>query len=159
MMTRPFHRSIPIARRRRRERGAAMAEALVAIPFFIIVFAATMFVGQVYKEKLATLRQSRLAAWSQAMKGCQSSGPNELKPPADSEIDDPNVKDAPGTELIQNGSGQADFTATSQATASTIIGGTKQALKSRTVVMCNEKPQKGNLWGAAKYVWQNWKNW
>lgn len=148
-----------LARRRSRQRGAAMAEALVAIPFFIIIFASTMFVGQVYKEKLATLRQSRKAAWAQALPGCAGSGPNELKPPPDSEIDDPEIQNAPGSDLIQNGSGKADFTATSEATASNIIGGIKQPLKSRTVVMCNEEPKDGNLWGVAKYVWDNWKDW
>src|SRR5262245_31598672 len=60
-------------RERRRQRGAAMTEAVVAIPFFIIIFACTVFAGRVYGTKIKTLNNSARGAWTQALQGCEGS--------------------------------------------------------------------------------------
>ena len=39
------------SRQRRDQAGAALVEALVAIPFFITIFATTMFLGDFYKTE------------------------------------------------------------------------------------------------------------
>lgn len=147
-------------RRRRLRRGAAITEALVAIPFFILIFAMTMFVGKFYGEKMRTLRASKECAWSHAMAGCNGGCPadtgvtaGDSLAPADAQ--DPATQGAPGAEVMSKDWYQSKFTVKSQATASGVIGGFTKPVESTTIVMCNEQPEDGTLWGVVKYVWNN----
>ena len=147
-------------RARKGKRGAAMTEALVAIPFFILIFATTMFVGKFYGEKMKTLRASKECAWSHAMAGCNGGCPADtgvvggesLQPEG---TQDPNTQGAPGGETMSKDWYQSKFTVKSSAQASGIIGGFEKKVETTTTVMCNEEPQDGNLWGVAKYIWNN----
>jgi len=149
-------------KRRRRERGAAMVEALVAIPFFILVFGFTMFLGTFYGEKMRTLRVSRECAWSNAMLGCNGgcqasvgvTDGEQLTPP---DAQDPAANGAPGSEIMSKDWYQATFTVKSSATASGVIGGFSKPLESTTRVMCNEEPENGDLAGVVGYIWNNAK--
>ena len=149
-------------RSRRRERGAAMVEALVAIPFFIVIFALIMFVGQFYSEKLRTLRESKKCAWDHTMHGCnggcqadtQSGGSGmEVSPPGgsgDSKTDG---------QLTSKDFYQSKFTVKSSATASPYVGGYIKPVESTTTVTCDEVPEDGNPVGVAKYLWNNGSAW
>jgi Flp pilus assembly protein TadG len=151
---------------RRRRRGAAMVEALVAIPFFIVIFAVTMFVGQFYNEKLRTMRESKRCAWDHAMNGCKggcnadtaSAGSGtETQPPqgtGDSKSDS-----APQSNITSKDYYQSKFTVKSKATASNTIGGWVRNIESTTTVMCDEQPEDGDPIGIAKYLWNNGSSW
>lgn len=147
-------------RARKRQRGASFTEALVAIPFFIIIFALTMFVGSFYGEKLKTLRLSKECAWSHAMAGCNGGCPAEtglaggesLSPP---DTQDPAVQGAPGAQVMNKDWYQSKFTVESKATASGTLGGFEKPVSSTTTVMCNEEPKDGTLAGVASYIWDN----
>jgi hypothetical protein len=59
------------ARARRRERGAALTEAAVVIPVFLILFASLVFVHKLYSVKGATRNQARHAMWAYALNACE----------------------------------------------------------------------------------------
>ena len=152
--------------KRRRRRGAAMVEALVAIPFFIIIFATTMFVGSFYQEKLKTIRESKKCAWDHAIAGCKGgcqadtevggSG-NEVQSPGGT--GDSKTDSAPGGEIQSKDFYQSKFTVKSKATASNVIGGYVKNIESTTTVMCDEVPENGDPAGIAKYLWNNGDSW
>src|SRR5262245_30047615 len=116
-------------RKRRSRRGAAMVEALVAIPFFIVIFATTMFVGSFYQEKLRTLRESKRCAWDHALHGCnggcqaESSTVGSSSEVGASGTGDGKADSAPGGEIMSKDTKQSKFTVQGKATASNVIGG------------------------------------
>lgn len=152
---------------RRRRRGAAMVEALVAIPFFIVIFATTMFAGSFYQEKLRTMRESKRCAWDHAINGCSGGCKAESTAVAGSGsttsagtgTGDGKSDNAPGSELMSKDLNQSKFTVQGKATASNIIGGYVRNIESTTTVMCDEVPENGNPIGVAKYLWNNGAKW
>lgn len=153
-------------RSRRSERGAAMVEALVAIPFFIVIFALTMFVGQFYGEKLRTIRESKKCAWDHSINGCnggcqadtQAAGSgNDVNPPGGS--GDSKSDNSPGSQIMSKDFYQSKFTVKSSATASPYLGGYVKPVESTTTVTCDETPEDGNPVGVAKYLWNNGSAW
>lgn len=153
-------------RSRRRQRGAAMVEALVAIPFFIVIFATTMFVGSFYQEKLRTMRDSKRCAWDHSINGCNggcsadtSSAGNsaEVQPPGGT--GNSKSDSAPGSQIMSKDVYQSKFTVKSQAAASNVIGGYVKSIESTTTVMCDEVPENGDPIGVAKYLWNNGGSW
>jgi hypothetical protein len=152
-------------RHRGHQTGAALVEALVAIPFFITIFATTMFVGGFYKEKLVTLRQSKQCAWDNAINGCSGGctaensavGGGELQPPGGT--GNATTNGAPGAEIMSQDMYQAKFTVKATATASNLIGGYVRNIQSTTTVMCDEKPADGNPAGVVQYLWNNGAAW
>lgn len=153
-------------RRRARQRGAAMVEALVAIPFFIVVFAATMFVGSFYQEKMRTIAESKRCAWDHAINGCSggcaadtsmAGSGTQVQPPGGTGTS--KTTNAPGSEIMSKDFYEASFTVKSSATASPVIGGFVKPIQSSTTVMCDEVPEDGNLVGVAQYLWNNGSSW
>ena len=79
--TRPTRPNLPARTRARAgERGAAFVEAVIVLPFFILVFAGVMFVGKFYDSKLTVMREARQSAWTQSMSNCGTAGdPNTTR--------------------------------------------------------------------------------
>ena len=153
-------------RSRRRQRGAAMVEALVAIPFFIVIFATTMFVGSFYQEKLRTMRESKRCAWDHSVHGCTggcaadtsaTGNSGEVQPPGGT--GDGKTDGAPGSQIMSKDVNQSRFTVKSQAAASNVIGGYVKSIESTTTVLCDEVPEDGDPVGVAKYLWNNGGKW
>jgi hypothetical protein len=151
---------------RRRRRGAAMVEALVAIPFFIVIFATTMFVGSFYQEKLRTLRESKRCAWDHALNGCKggcqaSTDPggsgSEAAPPGGT--GDAKSDGSPQGDIMSKDFFQSKFTVNGKITASNVIGGYVRNIESTTTVMCDEVPENGDPVGIATYMWNNGSKW
>jgi hypothetical protein len=143
-----------------------MVEALVAIPFFIVIFATTMFVGSFYQEKLRTLRDSKRCAWDHSLNGCTGGCSADTSAVGNSgDLQTPggtgNAKtdSAPGGQILSKSVSQSKFTVKSQVTASNIIGGYVKPIESTTTVLCDEVPENGNPIGIAKYLWNNGGNW
>lgn len=85
-------------RQRRLRRGAAMTEAAVAIPVFLLLFAAVVFLYRVYSLKGNARMEARAAMWAYALNACEdgkytSSAAQKVDthdgPTADSVKDDP----------------------------------------------------------------------
>lgn len=151
--------------KRRRRRGAAMVEALVAIPFFIVIFATTMFVGSFYQEKLRTMRESKRCAWDHALNGCKGGCQAETTAAGSSDeigasgTGDGKADSAPGGEIMSKDVNQSKFTVQSKVTAANIIGGYVRNVESTTTVLCDEVPEDGNPIGVASYLWNNGSKW
>ena len=61
-------------RRNRGSRGAALVEALVVLPFFILIFAGIGYLGKLYSTRQVVGVQARKCAWMAAYNACPSSG-------------------------------------------------------------------------------------
>jgi len=151
---------------RRRRRGAAMVEALVAIPFFIVIFATTMFVGSFYQEKLRTIRESKRCAWDHALTGCKGGCQAETgfassgsEASAGGTTGDSKSDGAPQSNITSKDFFQSKFTVSGKATASNVIGGFVRNIESTTTVTCDEVPENGDPIGIAKYLWNNGSQW
>ncbi len=141
-----------------------MVEALVAIPFFIVVFAAAVYIGDFYGEKLTTMRGARQAAWTHASGACEGNGAetgfaggSDLGQNGEGEGNP--GEGSPGSAVLDKGYDEARITVTREAKASGILGGTTQEVKTKTSVLCNEKPEDGNLLGVFKYIGANLLPW
>ena len=152
----------PLARRRARQRGAAMVEALVAIPFFVVIFACTMFVGSFYQEKMRTMAESKRCAWDHSINGCSGGCAADTGVAgSSSQIQSPGGTGNSKTQsqITSKDFFQSKFTVKSSATASNAIGGFVKPIESTTTVMCDEVPEDGNPIGVAKYLWNNGSAW
>lgn len=151
-------------RTRRRRRGAAMVEAVVAIPFFIIVFASMLYTAKLYGEKQRTLREAKQQAWSYALANCEGSPGSSTSRQQDTDgvgTDEAVDKYAPhtdGAELLSDW-GTASATVKGTTVASGAIGGFEAKLSTTTRVQCNEKPRDGNVLGVLKFAWGLRKFW
>ena len=131
-----------------------MTEAVVAIPFFILAFAGITFIGEFYREKLRTLRESRSRAWTHAVAGCNG-GTAETEQTGTTTVppgqNNPG-QGAPGSDVLNEGYDEAHATVTGSATASNILGGSTKEVKSESFVTCNEEPRDGDIKGIFQYV-------
>jgi hypothetical protein len=162
----------PNLRKRSRERGAAMVEGVVAIPFFLIMFAGIMFVGKLYETKMRVMRQTKEAAWDYAMCNCNdkgdpissrcitpesaSAGPGGSEGGKPEGFDPMEVEKAgkgPGGDMATKKFGSSLASMSTQITGDKFIGGFTKTVSSRTKVMCNETPHNGDVkgWGSAAF--------
>ena len=157
-----------LRRRHADTRAAAMVEALVVIPLFLVVFALLLFVGNLYGQKQKTLRDARQRAWSYAMHDCQGTEPDvtqqgggtgsltdlqgQLGPGAPTI--DPNQYngDPTGGQSLTGGGGVSVATSKSQAQAGGLVGGFSQSVQTTTRVTCNEAIHDGNPVGMISYA-------
>lgn len=141
-----------------------MVEALVTIPFFIVIFASMMYIGHLYGEKQRTLRQAKQAAWTYAMSNCEGSQSDISQETSGN----PQEAGLGGTEQFKGQGGDVsmtkDFgvavsTVKGKVTASKIIGGKTNSLSTTTKVQCNETPVNGDLMGVFKFGYKLLTNW
>ncbi len=145
-----------------------MVEAVVVIPFFIIIFASMIFVAHLYGEKQRTLRMSKEQAWTYAMSNCSGGSDASGSPIGQLSAEDSNVDGRPleqfensdrGMEKLTKSWGTASSTITGSATASKAIGGFTDELSTTTKVQCNEEPLEGNLRGVFEFAWNLFSQW
>ena len=162
-----------VTTRRKGQRGAALVEAVVVIPFFIIIFASMIFIGQLYGEKQRTMREAKQNVWVYAMSNCEGSMSNvssesDGDPASQMNSQDPNVNTNPtqqfsgssaGMAKLDQDMGTASSTVTGAVTASKGIGGFTNKLSTTTRMQCNEAPIDGDLFGVFKFAWNLFKQW
>lgn len=164
-------------KRRRNKRGAALVEAVVVIPFFIIIFASILFVGNLYKEKIRVMRLTKESAWAYAMENCgteghpmtttgiprSEGGPGSGAGPSDSanptDLSDAEKAGGDQAGLASKDFGSSEATMLSSVGADGYIGGFTKNVTSHTRVMCNEAPYNGDLEGFLKAGWQAITKW
>lgn len=176
-----IHRKNRLVRRRRRagERGAAMTEAVVAIPFFLLLTSSILFVGKMYETKLRVMRATRQSAWSYAMCNCGEAGDS---PTTSCKPGDPGAAATPGgpmggapagydpSSLGKGGKGPGASVATKDYGTSKASGSAKvvsdvfltgfsKEMKSETHVMCNEAPHNGDLKGWLTSAFDAFTSW
>jgi hypothetical protein len=128
-----------------------MAEALVAIPFFILIFAGMLFIGNLYREKLRTHRVSMNHAWTDSLKGCDE---GELGPlPVTNHINLGAAAGSPQAALCQTGFGKLSHHENGSVQRPSMIPGGAANATTYTHLICNEDPETGQFDGAADFLW------
>lgn len=142
-------------------RGAALVEALVVIPFFILTLAAMIFAGAVYSTKLRAMREAKSRAWSYAMSNCGEAGNGTIgdarnwngstasydgNPTAGVPMNGSNAaQGAQGTSLLSKDVNAAVATVEYSTRSDVQIGGHEVRPKATERVVCNEPPYDANL--------------
>lgn len=146
-----------------------MVEAVVAIPFFIIIFAGMVFMLHVYTGKARTMRQAKHAAWSYSMNYCSGSVPNAGTTTGNAELESgledhgagagadfsplDKFRSMPEVQSFSKSGNSAVGTVSGKAEASKVLGGYTQKLDSSVRVVCNEEPVNGSLSSVVEKAW------
>jgi hypothetical protein len=155
-----------------------MVEAVVAIPFFLLMFAAILYVNRLYETKMRVMRFAREAAWNYAMCNCNEQGDpitSTCRPAEGASTSkgsagasspsgyDPSkvtsVGGGPGGSLAGKDFGSSKSLLESTLRADVFLGNFEKKISSKTIVMCNEAPHDGNLKGWASTAMNMWKSW
>jgi len=144
-----------------------MVEAVVAIPFFIIIFVSMLYVGKLYAQKQRTLREAKRQAWTYALNNCEGSAGNATKqgggapspggaqiPPSGGKY----AKNSGGGSLTKDSS-TASATVKATVVADKLIGGFANKLSTTTRMTCNEKPAPDSISGVLKAGWHDFTSW
>ena len=148
---------LAFGRRRRQARGAALVEAIIVSGMLMTLMAGGLFLHRLYAAQQKALGEARLAAWSQALAGCNSgidlgavwAEAGESGEPIDVETDSaPSFFGAVG-----HTSGSASQTAAAHAR----IGGGSYTLSASDSVACNEIAQnkRGDVASLLGYITSN----
>lgn len=157
----------------RRRRGAAMVEAVVAIPFFILIFVSILYVGKLYAQKQRTLREAKQEVWTYALNNCEGSVGNvsqssgggvtpmgglNSKGVGITGKGAKYVNDSGGGGLTKD-SGTAKATVKATVVADNLLGGFSNKLSTTTRMQCNEKPAQDSILGVLKAGWHDFTSW
>ena len=143
-------------RNRARMRGAAMVEGVVAIPFFILIFAGTVFAGGFYGRWIDTHGRARAETWKRAVnENCDDHANVSL--PGLVMVDSANLgdfADTPLSSLCDEDFGSVRYTARS----SYAVGGPfpfDKPVVATVTCPCNESPIGGDAAypAAVEFLW------
>jgi len=145
------------SKRRRSARGAALVEGVIVSSLLMTLMAGGLFLHHLYLAQIKAIERARLAAWSQALHGCNSSvdlagiwrDAGESSAPMDVDTEStPSFFGAVGHE-----SGRASETATAHARA----GGKSYTQRIEDSVACNEIAQdaRGDVLSLVGYITAN----
>ena len=153
----------------RRERGAAMVEAMLVIPFFIIIFVLSIFLNNLYATMLQTIRETKQCVWQTAMKGdCQGGcGQSNVKNLGDKDLDkgaenNPSQGHPQVDKWLKKTFSENDFTKTGSASSSTVSGivdGFSVQVGTKQVAMCNEIPEDAQFRSIFLYTYHKLTAW
>ncbi|AKU94079.1 hypothetical protein AKJ09_00743 [Labilithrix luteola] len=139
--------------RRRRELGAALVEAVVVIPTFVVLLGGMLFLHSVVVHKQQTMRESRRMAWTSAMAGC---GGGSMGGPTLNN----NMSGAPGSDAsLSDQMGRAESEVSGFAAVSVLGGpaagggvGFYQRVDAKTTVLCNNVTRAGDVGGVFDFL-------
>lgn len=162
---------------RRRSAGAAMVEAVVTIPTFLILFASSIFVWQLYLSKIEAQQKARFDLWTYSISD-NCNDPGEPGPgdgtAAQANMQNGSVQGVDNSDLTSGGSagsgtdegvstvgggGQTGilkgqfsgntYVVSSSVTAAGLLGGFTAPVSAKRTMLCNEPPHNGDLKGLA----------
>jgi hypothetical protein len=148
-------------RSRRRGRGAIFVESIVVISMMMIMMGGGLFFHRLYAMKLRTIRQSRVAAWTKALPGCNSAiglaavwQAVGLANAASNGAFDGLNEDSQGMPNWMQVGREADVK-TETVSSSNVVGGQSFQMKTTNSVVCNEKANddRGDIISVLKYAW------
>lgn len=143
-----------------------MVEALVVIPFFMLMLAGTLFMGGWYGDWVASLGVARAQAWKIGVAdSCTAPvGYSQISPPFDivqpSDLGD--LSNSPLAALCNLDFGSVTYTA--RPNSPTTVSGPFQfnaaPIRAVSVVPCNEAPQSGDVAyeHAVEFLWDLYQN-
>ena len=147
--------------RRRRSRGAVFVEGIIVASMLMLMMAGALFFHRLYSAKLRTMRESRAAAWGQALPGCNSAVELVALWQAVGLADAATGGALDGLNEDSNGApqwmsvGRKEDVKTATATEHAVLGGKSFNLKTVNSVVCNEvgDDHRGDIIGVLQYMW------
>lgn len=156
------------------ERGAAMVEAAIMLPVFIIIFASVMYMSRKYETGIRMQERARHCAWLRSKSACEADAPSGCTISEDddmsnsqfsdvtssnnvdtSDIDSANSDAGFGGDLMDMILGDAVMARQeSSITLAGVLGGGTQAIKGELLLSCNEKT-KDNLGAVIESAWNS----
>ncbi len=150
------HHAKQRVRSQRRQRGAAMVEALVVIPFFMLILAGSMFVGGHFGKRIDTQSKARFMTWKLAVaENCDTtSGLNleELEVVDSSDLGE--LSKSPLAALCDKDFGSVAY----EARAAHQVDGAfpfSSEIRAKAVAPCNETPIPGDVayQASVEFLW------
>jgi hypothetical protein len=136
---------------RRRQRGAALVEAAVVIPTFILLLGGMLFLHHVLREQQRVMKFARNQAWAAAMQSCKGDG-NGVPPPDFTST----MPGAPGSGKLSNDLGKASYSSSgSVAVSGDGSFGFSQSVSAHTTVFCNDQTEAGDIGGVFQWLLDN----
>jgi hypothetical protein len=151
----------------RDQRGSVMTEAVIMLPFFVIVWGCVIYVQQLYTKGIQTQAVARECAWRHAKDNCEG----DTRCSIESGLDPSRDYGSGDSAAIDGAEGTSDLgflgdgfltnilfgpDITASATGSTrkpeVIGGGDANLTGRMGLACNEKPR-GDLQEVVSTLW------
>lgn len=161
-------RNRPSSKGRAAARGAAMVEAIIVIPVFILVLAGSIFLWRAYTQKEALMPDARMRLWTYAIDtNCGDRGDASEPGPevdttsigqqqdsSDALPSGVNASEASkvgggASSTLNDGLGSASIDAKATVKAPSLLGGTTTTVRAHLTMMCNEAPHDGDLSGLA----------
>jgi hypothetical protein len=140
--------------RRRHQRGAALVEAAVVIPSFVLLLGGMLFLHHVLREQQRVMKQTRNDAWTFAMKSCTGNGVGVPTPPFSS-----TMPGAPGSDNLSDHLDKATASKSSSVSVTSDSGfNFSQSVSAHTVVFCNNQTSPGDIPGVVKWLIQNFQS-
>ena len=149
----------------RDERGSVMTEAVIMLPFFVLVWGCIIYVSQLYEKGIETQAEARECGWRYAKDNCEgetrcavASGLDVTRDYGSGESGDIDAAESGvgflGDGFLTNILFGADATATAEDTTPKpqVIGGGDAQLRGRMGLACNEKPR-GDLGDVISSAW------
>ncbi|WP_216636012.1 hypothetical protein [Pajaroellobacter abortibovis] len=155
-----------------------MLETLIVIPTFIVFFAGINLLTRRYQEKLTLMQSTREKAWTSAIDTCvgqQSEGSidtiHTVDPKTPSGVDPRqiqqdinNIIKPISNQISETDSFSKDFgsitvTQSFNSAGDPTLGASPLILRNSYVLMCNEIPEDGDLFGMVKAAWHYLTNW
>jgi hypothetical protein len=140
-----------------------MVEGLVAIPVFMVIFASSVYIQNLYSTKLKTMSSSRSAAWYNASGACFAGNSTTIDiGGATLEIPIPEQsalvagQEAPGGLLCEAEFSESNMEYNAPVKMSDYMGGSVSNVGTNTKILCNEKPVAGDFKKGVDYLWNKY---
>ena len=154
------------------ERGAVLVEALLAIASLILFLLLVLYMQRVFGRELQVQRAARAVAFAYAVGGCEGeAGPSLISPEdakvigapttdsgsdgtmaKNSKIGEPRARSAFDGASKNQGLGMPESASVGARADATMGNGLHVSLHSRTTLLCNEKPKRGEIDGIIEYM-------
>ncbi|MBK8169934.1 MAG: pilus assembly protein [Sandaracinaceae bacterium] len=133
------------------ERGAAMVEAAILLPIFILIFGGVMYTSRSFETAVKQQAQARHCAWAYAKNACDGDQPAGCTFTEGSDMDSSVVA---GNQDVQAADDENNFftkivdliagksttaAAQSTVTAPNVFGGGQNTIERKNALSCNEK--------------------
>jgi hypothetical protein len=151
-------------RRRRRTRGAAMIEGVVAIPFLMLMLAGTVFVGGFYGQRIDAQMEARQGTWMLAVnENCDNESANYTTLPGLEIVDSADLKElsaSPLAALCNKDFGSVTWEARRAYNVDGAFSFASGDIRAKAMCPCNESPVSGDVAyeSAVEFLWTAYQN-
>lgn len=149
-------------RRSGRRRGAAMVEALVVIPFFMLILAGAMFVGGFFGKRIDSQSKARFETWKRAVtENCDSKEGVDLEELTVVDSSDlGELSKSPLAALCDKDFGSVRYEARASHEVTGPFPFPSKEIRATAMAPCNESPIPGDVayQASVEFLWDAYQN-